>query len=368
MSSSRQRHPKPKIWSVEPKAPSLVSLSVRDQNIPRPPKRSSSLKAAASSLKKGLSSHNLLSTANHNSSHTLHRGKHHSCSSLQVNKTRTKATRSGLRNVDCNDEDGAAVQEDFDCNSSDGTLLDVVDHYWDGLSQLVSPHISHKPSTRLRSQQTSEDTSSETVVHSEAAQSRRPSSGLSYGTVHTASQSCHHSARRMVSRVMTSIQKRKKGTEHTYPLLLTDTNRVEAWVDQARPAVSPMVESQVPSLGTSFNSDRYHEIATRHERNVSTQLTQKDVPTALKPNPPPPSRPRAHSCTSSVPLSIANTTRVQHPLRLRLDTKAELTGTIMAANESIWAIAQIHAELPLSHSVTYKPNPSIAIAFVLDNS
>jgi hypothetical protein len=344
-----------------------VSLSVRDQNIPRPPKRSSSLKAAASSLKKGLSSHNLLNAASHNSSYTLQRGKHHSCSSLQVNKTRTKAARSGLCKVDCNDEDGSAVQGDYDCNSSDGTLLDMIEHYRDGLSQLVSPHISRKRTTSHRSRQTADNDSSETVVHSEAAKSRRASSGLSYETFHTASQSRHQSARRMVSRVMNSIQKRKKSTEQAFPLLPTDTNRIEAWVDQARPAMLPIVESHAPSPSTSYNSDRYYEIFAHHERNVSIQVEPIDEPTALRPHPPPP-QPRARPCTSSVPFSIENPHRLHYPLRLRLDTKAELTETTISANESIWAVAQIHAELPALPVTTTKSTASIAIAFVLDNS
>jgi hypothetical protein len=135
MSSKHRGHTKPKVWSIEPKAPSLVSLSVRDQSIPRPPKRSSSLRAAATGLKKGFSSHTLLNASVQDSLQTLRKGKHHSCSSLRIKKTRTKAAPRNLPSIEDEgeEEDPGRLRYSFD--SFENTQSEFLEPYGGPSSQ-----------------------------------------------------------------------------------------------------------------------------------------------------------------------------------------------------------------------------------------
>ena len=373
MSSIKRRHPKSKIWSVEPKAPSLVSLSVRDQNIPRPPKRSSSLKAAASGLKKGLSTHNLFNASAQDSLQTLHRGKHQSCSSLQVRKTRNRAVDKALETIDDEDNGQDVPIQHIDDDSSDGTLLDVVEHYWDGLSNLMSIPSMHRRNHVEATNESTANTSSETVVHSEVAGSRRPSSSLSYGTYHTALQERHHTARRLVSRVLTSVQRRKRCTDsETQP----GANRVEAWMEQALPDTlltpSSWTELQTPSVEPSL------ECSSKLETNIPQRMPtrRRHCPIPEQPLQEPkisarsqwPLRPRAQSDSSSAAVRRKGVIETPQPLRLRVTVKPEVTEVTMASNDRLWAVAQIHAELPGMPMLAENRQESIAVAIVLDNS
>lgn len=258
------------MWSVEPKAPSLVSLSVRDQNIPRPPKRSSSLKAAASKIKKGLSSHQLSKSSACDSLQTLRRGQHHSCSSLQVKKTRTRATPPAfLCPSDEIQHRGSSGSPAFDAVSSDGTLLDVFEHYWDGLSQICTLSMAprrpmpHQPGHLIQSG------SSETIVHNEVSRLSRASSDMSSGTFHTASQTRQQSVRRLVTRMLKTVQMKRKGSVEIERDLNMD--RIEAWVHEAESnsVLAADMSGLLPAVSRcTQSSDASHPAGLAHRSEV----------------------------------------------------------------------------------------------------
>ena len=83
---------------------------------------------------------------------------------------------------------------------------------------------------------------------------------------------------------------------------------------------------------------------------------------------PPPLRPRTRSDDTGTSTTLDTSPELQLPLRLRVVTKAEVSEATMTSDERLWAVAQIHAEVPVSPATTVPSDTSVAVAIVLDNS
>lgn len=202
-----------------------------------------------------------------------------------------------------------------------------------------------------RSRKSALNRSSETVIHSEAAQPRRSSSVLSHSTFHTALRSRYPSARRSVSKVFGTMQKRKKSIEQE---LHFSVDSVGVWVEDARPgmlltsdtqATSPAV-SQIQSSNGSDPTIATHNPPYRQHYDPPIEVLLTERPLAVRPKPPPPRQPRTSSWESSAALNDDDAPRLWYPLRLRVSAKAGVTEVTLTSSESLWAVAQIHAELP----------------------
>ncbi|KIW04067.1 uncharacterized protein PV09_04885 [Verruconis gallopava] len=349
MSSQYQRQPKGKVWPIEPKAPSLVSLSVRDQNVQRPRKRSSSLKVVALGLKKGLSSQHLLNSSAQESLKALRKGKHSSCSSLHVKKNRSRglATHVSIAEVE---HDEVLDYLSIDIKSSSITHTGPLGQVGD-----VSSHnLSERP------------------------QKRSPSGDLTDDTSHTALQTRKHSARQLISKVVGTMHKRKQSAE----LFHEDTKRVEAWIEKINAGVPPIDARHTNgSIEPYFHPGNSGERVTLINEQLLNHLDELPdeilfpepvlaASTQQVPNVHPQNRQRSVSWPASGsmyghepwPLSL------RLPVRLRVTAKAELDEATSTSNERLWAVVQIHVELPKFSSGTSHDNNAIAVAIVLDNS
>lgn len=361
---SSNRYPKPNFWSVEPKAPSLVSLSVRDQNILRPPRRSSSLRAAAIGLKKGLSSQQtskpVLKASN-------------SCSSLRVGKTRVKVAPSTLSTINHEPEDELEQRPSYDAGSDDA------------LSEFLDPIISSTNRHSLPISQTSQPAycgsrydgpstgSTETVVGSECHGNRQSSAS----TLDTTQSK--HSAKRLFSKMMTSMHKRRPPVQSQVA-----DDAIEDWRQQTLPravrASEGSLETQIRGLDPNV-ALRENEIgSTTHHHRISTEISAASVsqPDLLphelgirdKPAATPKisSESRITSWGTSVDRPEDPTPQLRQPVRIRITARAELGEASLTCKDSLWAMVQIDAEVPEMPALPQARINSIAVAIVLDNS
>jgi hypothetical protein len=370
----RLRHSKPNVWSIEPKAPSLVSLSFRDQNIPRPPKRSSSLKAAAAGLKNGFSSHHLLSTSAQDSLQTLRRGQYNSSSSLRLRKTRTRAGTTELQVIEDDEQEDISESVAYGADSSESTASDVLEPFWDqSARKLMLPLRSHEQTVTEQGHCTAFTGSSETVIRSEAPEQSRPSSRLSLSTLHNAPQFRRHSARRLFSKVVGTMQKRKKTTEFDQE---ENDSRVQKWIERATP--SRLTSDDVHGTRSIISrrgesSGRGPKIPTPDSTLLQPEQSTFEIPSTEPPLAPGdrtrlPDQQRLYSWATSAVTEGEASISLRHPLRIRIAARAELTEATLTSKDALWTIAQIHVELPDTSACATPRGGGVAVAIVLDNS
>lgn len=369
MSNHRKPFSKAAAWTVEPKAPSVISLSIRDQNILRPPKRSSSLKSAARGLKHGLSSHHLSPSTVKENIQARHRDKYNSCSSLRVEKTRTPATKSSINSLNCSVQ--SPLRHSQSTRASNLALSDLLELDLEELPRTA--HRAHGQPGHDLECATNPTASTETVVHRRLHCDRRPSSSLSSNTVHHKFRDRQSSAKSLISKMMESVHKRRHHAAIDYLVedksfrfeqntsVASESSSTNATSDE-RPASANGHLSSLSmhdQAGLSIN----HGIAVHDEllpRSLHVGESQCDsfLPQLRDPS----------WASSALEDEDVNSGGLRLPLRIHVTIRADIQEATVTTTDSIWTVVQIHAELP---RIPLNQRPkicTIAVAMVLDNS